>query len=125
MIPSWVRGSLVLLVTFGTGVATGFVAGRRQPAAMPANAMEPAVLLRTFDRELSLDSSQHERIARVLSNHQRVIDSAWVAVRPVVRSAIDSAQDEIVAILTADQKVKYHQLLRAAHPGMNRQGGRH
>lgn len=92
---------------------------------MPANAMEPAVLLRTFDRELSLDSSQHERIARVLSNHQRVIDSAWVAVRPVVRSAIDSAQDEIVAILTADQKVKYHQLLRAAHPGMNRQGGRH
>ncbi|MDQ2930361.1 MAG: hypothetical protein M3Y05_06015 [Gemmatimonadota bacterium] len=102
----------------------GVVAGRRQPAAMSANAMEPAVLLRTFDRELSLDSSQHERIARVLSNHQRVIDSAWAAVRPVVRSAIDSAQNEIVAILTADQNVKYHQLLRAAHPGMNQPGER-
>ncbi len=124
MIPSWVRGSLVLLVTFGTGVVVGVVAGRRQPAAMSANAMEPAVLLRTFDRELSLDSSQHERIARVLSNHQRVIDSAWAAVRPVVRSAIDSAQNEIVAILTADQNVKYHQLLRAAHPGMNQPGER-
>lgn len=125
MIPSWVRGSLVLLLTFGTGAAVGFAAGRRQPAAMPANAMEPAVLLRTFDRELSLDSSQHERIARVLSSHQRVIDSAWMAVRPVVRSAVDSAQDEIVAILTADQKIKYHQLLRAAHPGMHQSGERH
>ena len=123
MIPSWVRGSLVLLATLGTGVVIGFVAGRARPAAIPPNAMEPAALLRTFDRELSLDSLQHDRIARVLARHQRVIDSAWVAVRPVVRSAIDSAQMEIVDILTAEQRVKYEQLLRVAHPGMKRPGG--
>ena len=123
MIPSWVRGSLVLVVTLGTGMMLGFVVGRMRPAALPANAMAPAVLLRTFDRELSLDSSQHERIARVLTRHQRVIDSAWIAVRPVVRSAIDSAQMEIVAILTAQQRAKYQLLLRAAHPGMKRPGG--
>ena len=124
MTPSWIRGSLVLLVTLCIGFVLGFVAGRRQPATMPANAMEPAVLLRTFDRELSLDSSQHDRIARVLTDHQHVVDSAWAAVRPVVRSAIDSAQDEIVAILTAEQRIKYQRLLREAHPGMNRPGER-
>lgn len=118
MIPSWVRGSLVLLFTLCIGIVLGFVAARRQGATMPANAMEPAALLRTFDRELSLDSSQHERIARVLANHQHVIDSAWVAVRPVVRSAIDSAQAEIVAILTTEQRIKYQKLLHSVHPGM-------
>jgi hypothetical protein len=122
--PAWIRGSPAPLVTLCIGFVLGFGAGRRQPAAMPANAMEPAVLLRTFDRELSHDSSQHDRIARVLTDHQHVVDSAWAAVRPVVRSAIDSAQDEIVAILTAEQRIKYQRLLREAHPGMNRPGER-
>ncbi len=116
--PSWVRGSLVLVVTLSTGIALGFAAGRKKPATMPANAMDPAVLLRTFDSALTLDSSQHDRVARVLTSHQRVIDSAWAVVHPVVRSAIDSAQEEIVAILTTEQRIKYQKLLRSVHPAM-------
>jgi hypothetical protein len=116
--PSWVRGSLLLLVTLITGIALGFVAGRRQTALMSSNAMEPSVLLRTFDRALALDSLQHDSVARVLANHQRVIDSAWAVVHPVVRSAIESAQAEIVAILTAEQRIKYQRLVATTHPGM-------
>jgi hypothetical protein len=113
------RGSLLLAAVLGAGLVIGFQFGRTRPRAMsPAqNAMDSATMMRAFDRDLSLDSAQHASIAAVLGRRQAGIDSAWRALQPNVRAAMDSTQMEIVAILRPDQRRKFLALLHREHGG--------
>lgn len=119
MTPAWMRGSLLLAAVLGAGLLIGFQFGRTRPRGVaPAqNAMDSATMMRAFDRDLSLDSAQHAGIAAVLGRRQAGIDSAWRALQPNVRAAMDSTQMEIVAILRPDQRSKFLALLRRAHGG--------
>lgn len=73
--------------------------------------MDATVLLTQMDRRLGLSASQHDTIARILARHQAALDSAWRATRP----GIDSAQMEIVSVLSADQRGRYLEWMRIAH----------
>jgi len=117
MTPVWLRGSALLAAVLAIGIAIGFQFGRRRTwdEGSPRHAMDSATMMNTFDRELSLDSSQHAKIAAVLQRRQAGIDSAWQALQPGVRAAMDSAQMEIVSVLRPVQREKFLTLLRSAH----------
>ena len=117
MTPAWMRGSLLLAVVLAAGLLIGFQFGRTRPRAMtPAqNGMDAATMMRVFDRDLSLDSAQHANIAAVLARRQAGVDSAWRALQPNVRAAMDSTQIEIVSMLRPDQRKKFLALLHRAH----------
>ena len=117
MTPAWVRGSLLLTAVLAVGIVIGFEFGRnRAPGiAGPRHAMDSATMMQKFDRDLTLDAAQHAGIAAVLGRRQAGIDSAWRALQPNVRAAMDSTQMEIVGFLHPDQRDKFLVLLRSAH----------
>ena len=117
-VPTWLRGTMLLIGTLIVGVAIGILATRMSPSGQP-HAMDTEALMRTLTRDLALDSAQRRAIVRVFDRHQAAIDSAWRKVQPSVRAAIDSSQMEIVQVLNADQRAKFLTLLRRAHPGMS------
>lgn len=119
MTPAWMRGSLLLAAVLSAGLLIGYQFGRaRQQGVSPAsNIMDSAAMMRAFDRDLSLDSAQHAGIAAVLGRRQAGIDSAWRALQPNVRAAMDSTQMEIVGYLRPDQRRKFLALLNRAHGG--------
>ncbi len=118
MMRPWIRGTLVLVLALGSGIALGMAVERGRTAQGDSHAMDPVVLMRTLDRELGLDSTQRTAISGVLLRRQAAIDSAWRAVRPTVRAAIDSSQMEIVGVLRPDQVSKFLTLVQSAHSGI-------
>ena len=115
---AWLRGSLVLALVLLSGIALGIAIERARATGGADHAMDPVVLMRALDRELVLDSAQRTAIAAVLVHRQGAIDSAWRGVRPAMRAAIDSSQMEIVNILRPEQRARFLELVRSAHPGM-------
>lgn len=117
MTPAWMRGSLLLAAVLGAGLLIGYQFGRTRPQRVtPAhNAMDSAAMMRALDRDLSLDSAQHAGIAAVLGRRQAGIDSAWRALQPNVRAAMDSTQVEILGYLRPDQRQRFLALLHRAH----------
>ena len=119
MMPTWIRGTVLLLLVAAGGGVIGYGIGvtprERSPAADP---MEPHQFVARLGRDLDLDAAQRASIMAILERRQMAIDSAWRALRPVVRATIDSAQTEIVAVLHPDQRGRYAELFRAAHGRM-------
>ena len=114
---AWVRGAFLLVIVLAAGVALGIWYERHALASAAAGSpMEPARMMEVFDRELGLDSAQHAGVARVLAQRQAQIDSAWSALRPAVRAAVDSTQMEIAILLRPDQRAKFMKLLSVSHP---------
>jgi len=102
---------LALVVATILGVVAGSVGERIRMSAPAANPMDATVLLTQMDRRLGLSAAQHDAIAHILTTHQAALDSAWRATRP----GVDSAQMEIVSILTPDQRERYLSWMRLAH----------
>jgi len=124
---TWMRGAVLLVVTFAVGGAIGFElgrAGRPSPMRAGVDPMEPHAFVARLGRDLDLDTSQRAAILQILTRRQTTIDSAWRALRPSVRATIDSAQSEIVSVLHPDQRTRYIELSRAAHGTMMDGSGR-
>ena len=107
------RQTLALVAATILGVVAGAVGEHARLSRPERNPMDATALLSQMDRRLGLSASQHEAIARILSRHQAALDSAWRATRP----GVDSAQMEIVSVLTADQRSQYLAWMRIAHGG--------
>jgi hypothetical protein len=117
MMPTWLRGTLVLALVFTGGVATGmFVEQGRQPADVAV--MNPDNTVAALDRRVGLDSTQRATIRAALARHQAAVDSAWQRMRPGVAAAVDSLQMEIYGVLRPDQRPAFLEMLRRTHPGM-------
>lgn len=115
--PSWIRGTLLLLLVAAAGGVIGYGIGARPRARAASDPMEPHQFVARLGRDLDLDSTQRAAIVAILERRQIAIDSAWNTLRPVVRAGIDSAQTEIVAVLRPEQRGRYAELFRAAHGG--------
>jgi len=102
---------LALVVATVLGVVAGAVGEHVRMSAPTGNPMDVTVLLTQMDRRLGLTTAQHDSIARILATHQAALDSAWRATRP----GVDSAQMEIVSVLTPDQRERYLSWMRLAH----------
>ena len=105
------RQVLALVMATVLGAVAGAVGEHLRIAAPAGNPMDANVLLTQMDQRLGLSPSQHDTIARILARHQAALDSAWRATRP----GVDSAQMEIVSVLTPDQRGRYLEWMRIAH----------
>ncbi|HSY80534.1 MAG TPA: hypothetical protein VK807_02170 [Gemmatimonadaceae bacterium] len=105
------RQALALVVATILGVVAGAAGEHVRMSAPAGNPMDATVLLTQMDRRLGLSTTQHDAIARILATHQAALDSAWRATRP----GVDSAQMEIVSVLTPDQRERYLSWMRLAH----------
>ena len=117
-VPAWMKGSVLLAVTFTAGVAIGVGYARRSTPAHATAATQAHSVMHRLMADLGLDSAQHRAIAAILARRQGTVDSTWHAMRPHVRATLDSTLQEIVAVLRPDQVAKYRKMVEARHPGI-------
>ena len=115
MIPSWSKGIFWLAIAVIAGFAAGVGFERQRGQTMSRSPMDPINVMRVLDKSLALDSAQHAAIVAVLTHRQAAIDSAWTALQPNMRAAVDSSQMEIARLLRPDQATKFLQLIRSTH----------
>jgi hypothetical protein len=120
MVPAWVKGTLLLAVTLTAGIVVGVGYERRRTPAHEAAGMNSHHVMQRLERDLGLDSAQHEAIAAILARHQGAVDSTWHAVQPHVHATLDSTLREIVGVLRPDQVEKYRKMVETRHPGVLR-----
>jgi len=119
-------GCAYALVMLSGNVAAEPAAGA-QPEAAPRrheSALEQRVTL--LAAELSLDAQQQADVRRILEDQREQVmrvwnDSSLAAANRVsaTRTIGDRTADRIRAILTEEQKAKYHQARKPREPGEN------
>lgn len=114
-IPTWVKGTAVLLVIFAAGVATGIGYERRHGRTHQAMSSAAHDMIHHLTSELELDSTQQHAIQEILARHQSEVNATWHAMRPHVRATMDSAYREIVAVLRPEQAEKFRRLTEGSH----------
>ena len=114
-LPPWLKGSALLAVTLAAGVIIGITYERRHErrVEIPMDAQE---VMHHLHADLGLDSAQQAAIAAIFARRQGSVDSAWHAMQPRMRSALDSTHAEIMKVLRPDQVAKFRQLVGAMHP---------
>lgn len=118
MTRGWLRGALILAVTFAAGTMAGIAYDRHHaaPAMRMPNAQQ---LVQHLKDQLSLDSAQERQVAGIMAHHQYTVDSAWRAIQPHVGVALDSMIGDVMAVLRPDQTEKFQRLIRQMHPAMH------
>lgn len=118
MRPMWLRGALILLLTFAAGAAAGVGYERHVASAHRAPTMDAALVVQHMRFLLGLDSAQTAAITTILARHQHGVDSSWRAMQPGVRANLDSTLREIMGVLKPDQVGRFRELVHQMHPGM-------
>ena len=118
MRPVWLRGVLVLALTFAAGAAAGVGYDRHVSSARRMPTMDAARALQHMRLLLGLDSAQAAAIATILAHHQHAVDSSWRAMQPEVRANLDSTLREIMAVLKPEQVQPFREMVHVMHPGM-------
>ena len=117
-LPAWLKGTSLLVITLGAGIALGVSYERRRSSSHEGAG--PRHLMSRLHDELHLDSQQHQAIADILARRQSALDSTWHVLQPHVRAALDSTHQEIVQVLRPEQAVRYRRISEAMHPGSGR-----
>lgn len=113
-LPTWAKGSLLLLLALLTGVVLGMGYERRR-VLQHGDTGAHHMLERLTDR-LELDSAQQASIAAILARRQGTVDSTWHVLEPHVRATMDSTLREIMGVLRPDQAAKYRAMVGKRHP---------
>lgn len=114
-IPTWIRGTALLVLTFSAGVFSGITFERRQAPVHDSTTPASHDAMHHLARELDLDAAQQAKLSEILSRHQAEVDTAWHALQPHMRATLDSTAKEILALLRPDQAEKYRQMMDAMH----------
>ena len=115
---AWLRGALVVVLTFAAGAAAGVGYDRHMSSPRRGPTMDAAHALQHMKLLLGLDSAQTTAIAAILARHQYAVDSSWRAMQPQVRANLDSTLREIMSVLKPDQVGKFREAVHVMHPGM-------
>ena len=92
--------------TLGATVGFGFDRSIARPDASPA-----ASAYADFAEELALTPEQKAAVDSILDVQHRAIDSLLAPVRPQMRAVRDTAQRDIAARLSPEQREKYERYL--------------
>jgi Spy/CpxP family protein refolding chaperone len=110
------RAAFVALALVLCGVVIGAVADRllllHRHQLMPHGAFDPPAS-RIVDRlahDLDLSASQRTTVAEIVRRHHDRVSALWGNVRPQLHSEMAAAQREIDAVLTPQQREKFHRL---------------
>ena len=116
IVPVWLRGTIVLGLTLGAGIAIGIAFESRHSYVHPEMTAHADQMVDHFTRELHLDSAQKADVAAIFARRQRTIDSTWRAVQPHVHATVDSTLREMAHVLRPDQLATFERLIGARHP---------
>lgn len=119
-IPVWIKGTMLLAVTFVAGVTVGVTYERRQVPTHGSTATDAHDAMHHLTRDLNLDPAQERAIAEILARHQFEVDATWHAMQPHVRATLDSTSQEILAVLRSDQAATYRKMTETMRPSQHR-----
>ena len=119
---------LATMVIFITGAVTGSLLVRNfglAPAAQPPVVQQqphPAVpataglvrvdFLRRAERELNLTSDQRDQVDRIIRDSQERTKKLMEPIQPQIRDEMQQTRDQFMAVLTAEQKARFEELLK-------------
>jgi hypothetical protein len=115
----WVRlqGILLLIAAFVIGGVVGIMIdragswrGHRPRFDRVEKRIDRPGEMPRFFQDLALTAEQEAQIRAIFDAHRPVIDSLLSATMPQIRALRDSAEVQIVALLTPEQKAKYDNL---------------
>ena len=117
--------ALVVVVAFVSGVLVGIAAshfmmrrGHRQH--IPKRAAH--FMAERLDRRLDLTDEQEKKIEAIIARRHERMEQIWGSVHPRVRAEIDATNNEIAAVLTPEQRVRFEKIKMRVNSG--RQPGR-
>jgi hypothetical protein len=116
-VPAWIRGTLFITVIFAAGFVAGIGYERRHERSHHAVSAHGHEMIHRLATDLDLDPSQQEAVRQILARHQREMDSTWHSMQPHVRATLDTALQEIVAVLRPDQAAKFRSSSGGGHSG--------
>lgn len=109
---------VLLLLCVGGGFAAGMIVDRvclvHQGRLLPSGGLEFITrhLARQLDRSLALTDDQEKQIQQILDKHRQQIVAEWRDTHSRFHQEILQANDEISAVLTPEQRVKFNELHR-------------
>jgi Spy/CpxP family protein refolding chaperone len=118
---------LATLVIFIAGVVTGGLlvryteqnAPRRGERSAPPRPAQPGAaglvrmdFLRRVQKELDLTPDQHQRVDKMLKEHQEQIKKIVEPIEPDIQEEVQTAKDEFLETLTPTQRVRFDELLK-------------
>jgi hypothetical protein len=120
---------LATMVIFGCGVVTGGLLmktalpfplpGRVNPEPNraadnppPFGQFQQPAFLKRMQKQLDLTPQQNEAVARIMKESQDRTRPLWVPIAPKLREEMRRDRQEIRAVLTPEQQVKFDELLR-------------
>lgn len=117
------RAAIVLVLTLAAGAVLGVIAdrtvlqriGRRPPD--PRRAGEH--FARMLEHRLDLTEEQKTKVRGILDRHGDANEAIFRETQPRIRAQMEATDREIEAMLTAEQREKFHELVRernAHHP---------
>ena len=115
-IPAWLKGTLLLAVTFAGGVASGVYYERGHAPSGHAAGTDGHAAMHRLVGDLDLDTAQQQAVAEIFARHQKDVDAAWHAMQPNVRATLDSTHQEILAVLRPEQAEKFRAMMQTMHP---------
>ncbi len=112
---------IVVLAAFGCGVVAGAVGDRiwlfrRGPSHGPGGRFIAERILKRLDRDLKLTPQQHDAVKKIIDAHRVRVEGVFDGVRPQVHHEIETANNEIRAVLTPEQRQKFEELRMRLHP---------
>jgi hypothetical protein len=94
----------------------------------PGPEFEPLIMLPPLQRDLGLTPEQADRVKPIMDKHLGKLNEIRMNARTEIGETLKQMDDEIVAILTDEQKEIWHsgldRLEGELHPGAGRLGGR-
>jgi uncharacterized membrane-anchored protein YhcB (DUF1043 family) len=108
---AWLLLALVFLVGVVLGVAGTRLAIRhaaREAVLHPARAQ--LLIEKRLTRRLNLDADQQSKLDRILTDARAQLAALRQQYRPPVALVFSNANDQISAMLTLDQRLKYEKL---------------
>jgi len=114
------------VVIFGAGVVTGGLLVKysvqtppRQPHGQTNRAVQPISaggirieFLRRVERDLSLTSDQREQIDKIITASQERSKKLMEPIQPRIREELQQTKEQFRAILNAEQKIRFDELLK-------------
>ena len=116
------RAGLALAGVFVLGIATGvgvahYFAVRHMTHMLeaPSSVARHRVVMSALDHQLDLSKEQHDKISRILSQHEPAITEISRSIEPKLAPIFATIEDEIRAELTPDQRPKFDELSKKFH----------
>lgn len=82
IVPAWLKGMAVLLVTLAAGMAIGVSYERQRTSSRAVARPDAYHLMQRLNHSLDLDPTQQAAIAAIFARHQGAVDSTWRKCRP-------------------------------------------